>query len=452
MKNSIAAVGAAILVVFLTGAALLQPALRMLAGYKAKIVCSETFVAGRALEEVLGADFAGLPGPVDALAIQYNETARTVTAAAPFGYARRRAVHRDGYGCTLVAGGAPEPLAPLPPIAAGDEWPVAGDGVELPDSVDASAMQDIVDNAFDNNDAAHRAVLVIVDGVIVAERYAPGFSADTPFLSWSMAKSVTASLVGAAVLSGHVDIREPMPAPEWTGDTEHPPASWEDFLRMSSALAFDESYYNPTSDASRMLWDAREAAGVAASQPSLGDPGSRWSYSSGTSNLIARSLGQALREDGVDLYSFAREKLFSPIGASSFVLETDASGHFIGSSFAYATARDWARLGALYLNDGVADGTRILPQGWADYVARPTPPSDNQYGAHFWLNLENARTGERPFAGLPANAYYMSGHEGQFVMIIPGSNMIIVRTGMTRGRAVTPVLDPFVTALYEAAS
>ena len=139
-----------------------------------------------------------------------------------------------------------------------------------------------------------------------------------------------------------------------------------------------------------------------------------------------------------------------PIGAASVTLEPDASGGFIGSSFVYATARDWARLGQLYLQDGVWDGARLLPEGWTDYVRTPTPASDGEYGAQFWLNFDGADGRVRLVPGLPEEMYYFAGHEGQYVFIIPDKRMVIVRTGMTRGRSSIEAVTPLGKEIYDA--
>lgn len=414
--------------------------IRIGAGYKAKIACSEVFVAGRDAWAVVGGEFAGMPAVMERIKVKLDTDAQTVRAHGPFGLGRARAVYRAGYGCTLANAGR---IAPLPEAPAGFEaapWPEAPGNLAIDRALEA---------AFADNAAGHRAVLVAVDGRIVAERYADGFDASTPFLSWSMAKSVTATLVGAAVLRGYLDVNDPAPAPEWEGDAEHSKIAWNDLLRMQSGLAFGEDYEIPRSDVNRMLFEKADAGGFAASMPVAHAPGEKWYYSSGTTNIIARTLTQVLARQGLSLHEFAREAILEPIGAASVVLEPDASGNFIGSSFVYATARDWARLGQLYLQDGVWKGERLLPEGWAEYVRTPTAASDRQYGAQFWLNGEG-ETRPRFFPGAPEEMYFFSGHEGQYVFIIPDKRMVIVRTGLTRGRSAMAAVAPLVKDIYEA--
>ena len=219
---------------------------------------------------------------------------------------------------------------------------------------------------------------------------------------------------------------------------------------MQSGLAFDESYEDPRSDVTRMLFRAREAGSVAAAQPAAYAPGEHWSYSSGTTNLLARILAERLAQEELDIQQFARDHVLAPIGASSFVLETDSAGYPIGSSYVYATARDWARLGQLYLDGGMAEGHRVLPEGWTDYVSKPTKASDGEYGAHFWLNRDGANGRKRWVPGLPEDVYSMAGHEGQYVFIIPDRRMVVVRTGQTRGAVPIEVVGPVVSEIRDA--
>ena len=440
----------ALVAVALAGAAIMaNPMARVAAAYKAKALCSEIFLAGRDPATVVAIDFAGISPAVDAAGVDVDPEKKRVDVSL-YGLGAARATFRDGYGCTIEAGGAPASLPPRPPIDAQD-WteapPVPGRAI---DRVDYGAVEFILNEAITDEKAGHRAFLLAVDGKVVAERYAPGFDERTPMLSWSMAKSVTASLVGAAVLNGYLRIDDPAPVPEWKDDPARAAITWNDLLRMQSGLEFDETYGDPNSDVSEMLFRAREAGSVAAAKRLAHPPGEAWSYSSGTTNLLVRTLRQVLAEKGVEVYAFAREALFEPIGAASFVLEPDSSGAPIGSSYIYATARDWARLGELYLEGGVWNGGRVLPQGWVDYVASPTRGSDGEYGAHFWLNLDGANGRKRFVPGLPEEVYYMAGHEGQYVFMIPDKNMIIVRLGQTRGAVPIEVAGAVAARLYAA--
>ena len=422
--------------------------IRIGAGYKAKIACSEIFLANRDSKLVLKNEFAGMDPILQQIKVAANIEKQETKAAGPLGLGRAKAVYRDGYGCALANSGRVRPTPALPKVTA-QPWAeapaISGKAINR---VDYAAIDFALTNAFDNNTAAHRSLLVAVDGKIVDERYGEGFTEETPFLSWSMAKSITATLIGAAVEQGLIDINEPAPVPEWAGDKSRANITWHDLLQMQSGLEFSEEYGDPRSDVNRMLFELADAGAFAANKPAAYKPGEHWYYSSGTSNLLSRTLRQTLEAKGIDYHAFSQDALLTPIGAGATTIETDASGSFIGSSFIYATARDWARLGQLYLQDGVWNGERLLPEGWSDYVAAPAAMSDNQYGAHFWLNRDG-KDRERFIPGLPEEVYYMAGHEGQYVIIIPSKKMVIVRTGITRGANPIELVAPVVKEIYD---
>jgi CubicO group peptidase (beta-lactamase class C family) len=415
-----------------------SPFARLGSAYKSKIACSEIFLAGRREADVRAHDFAGISPALDHVSLRIDHDARAARASL-FGLGAARAVYRDGYGCVL-ADRAPAALPTLGPVA----------NTPLPTAIDDAAYAAAFDRAFGDPVAGTRALLVVRDGVVVAERYAEGFSPETPLLSWSMAKSVTASMVGAALLRGLVDLDAPAPVPEWTSDDPRARIRWRDLLEMQSGLAFSEDYGDAHSDVTRMLFRARDAAKVAAEKQLAHQPGDHWSYSSGTTNILQRALRQTLEAKGVSYHAFARATLFAPLGMASATIETDASGTFIGSSYVYATARDWAKLGALYLADGVAGDMRLLPEGWSAYVSAPAAKSDSAYGAQFWLNRPGAEGRAKYAPGLPDSAYFMAGHEGQYVAIIPDKNLLIVRAGTTRGAEPMTIVAPVFAAIYEA--
>ncbi|MHA7871730.1 MAG: serine hydrolase domain-containing protein, partial [Hyphococcus sp.] len=338
---------------------------RIGAGYKAKIACSEIFVAGRGAGLVVDTEFDGIDPMMQYIKVRVDADRKATSASGPLGLGRARAVYRDGYGCTLANAGRLRPLPPAGPPLAADPWPIAtARGGEKLARVDYDAIASALDDAFENAPANHRALVVIVDGTIVGERYADGFSPETRLLSWSMAKSVTATLVGAAAMRGWIDINDPAPVAAWRNDPERARITWSDLLRMQSGLAFEEAYDRPRSDVNRMLFEMADAAARAEQSPAAHAPGEVFAYSSGTTNLLSKLLRQELTARGVDYHGFARQAVFDPIGAASMVMETDAVGNYVGSSFVYASARDWARLGQLYLQDGVWEGRRLLPEGW----------------------------------------------------------------------------------------
>lgn len=417
---------------------------RIGAGYKAKVACSEIFLAGRDASEVIEGEFNGIDPLMKFISVRVDKDRARTVAAAPLRLGRSVAIYRDGYGCTLTYKGtaatlhAAAPASPSAPLTPSS------------DLEKRAALKEILDDAFADPSAGHRAFVVLQNGELIAEHYADGFDRTTPVLSWSMAKSVMATMIGAAAYQGLLDIDDAAPVPEWRSDEMRAGITWRNLLHMQSGLAFDENYASPNSDVNKMLFGSADAGAVGAAQPAIHAPGEYWSYSSGTTNLLSRTLKMTLEEHGVDYHSFGRSQIFDPVGAASVVMEPDASGVFVGSSFIYATAQDWARLGQLYLQDGVWNGERLLPESWAHFAAEPSGASDRQYGGQFWLNRDGANGRRRVAPGLPEDAYYMSGHEGQFVFIIPSADMIIVRTGLTRGQSAIAVTAPVFADLYNA--
>jgi CubicO group peptidase (beta-lactamase class C family) len=199
-----------------------------------------------------------------------------------------------------------------------------------------------------------------------------------------------------------------------------------------------------------MLFLEGDFAGYTAKQPLAAEPGTVWSYASGTTNLLCRIMRQRVGGSDSDYFNFPRTALFGKLGMTSAILEPDASGTFAGSSFAYATARDWARFGQFYLQDGVWNGERLLPEGWVAYSTTPAPGApQGRYGAHWWLNAGIPGNPEsRPYPSLPPDLYYASGHEGQFLVVVPSRQAVIVRLGVTRGRDFD--LETFIRQILDA--
>ena len=409
--------------------------------YKAKILCSEVFVAGRRFDDVVDDDFNEISPAMPFIGQRLDGADRSVTASI-FGLGATTAEYRDG-GCRYRRGDQP-PLG-APPRNSGEtrSW---SSNLQAP-------AQRIADAAVADPIAGHRALIAIVDGAIVAEAYADGFNAETRFQSWSMAKSVLSTLIGKAADLEILAIDDPAPVPEWKGDAAREAITWRSLLAMESGLAWEEDYASTSSDVNRMLFTSDDFGGEAAASSIAQGPGEIFYYSSGTSNLLARTLDQRLDGLGIELRHFAEDEIFAKIGATSFVLETDPSGVFVGSSYVYATARDWARLGQLYLKNGAAPGgSRVLPKEWVDFVRAPTRASNGQYGAHFWLNLDGEDGRKRDWKGLPDDMYYMSGHDGQYVFIFPSHDTVIVRTGISRNSEAFTAGVADIEALFASAS
>jgi hypothetical protein len=419
------------------------PLARPALGYVAKATCSQVFVGGLSPEAAV----AELPSLAVTRVIRtsVDTSAGRVRATIP-GIATREAVSHPGLGCTLVPADGeiatfpslPTPAPPAPDLAA-LPWP-EGDLVDPqpPPGIDAAGLDSALERAFaEPHPRARRntrAVLVVHRGRIIAERYAEGFGPETSFPGWSMTKSVGSALAGILVGDGRLTLDSVNLFPGWGGQEDpRRRITTGHLMWMSDGLAHDESY-TPTGGATRLLFGARDIAASAAATPARSEPGSTWYYASAASNLIAHLVRSAVGGTVTNYLTFPRRALFDRIGMRSAVMEPDATGLFVASSFMYATARDWARFGLLYLQDGVWNGERILPEGWVRYSITPAPAAMvGEYGAQWWLNVGAARdTAHRPFRNLPRDFYRAAGFEGQMVGVVPSAELVVVRLGLSR--------------------
>ena len=412
-------------------------------GYVAKVTCSQVFLGGLTPEAAV----AELPDLTITKVIRttVDVPAGQVRAAIP-GLASRMALYHEGLGCTLVPTDGrmadfPELSAPVPvtPEIAAQPWP-EGELVEPvePPAVDAARLEAAISRAF--AEPGHtvarqtRAVVVVHHGRIIAERYADGFGPAIRFPGWSMTKSVGSALVGILVGQGRLRLDSASLFPAWRAEGDPRGAiTLGQLMWMSDGLAHDESY-TPTGGATRLLFGARDIAATAAATAARNLPGSTWYYSSATANLISKVVRETVGGTLTDYLTFPRRALFDRIGMRSAVLEPDATGLFVASSFMYATARDWARFGLLFLRDGVWEGERILPEGWVRYSVTPAPAAPlGEYGAQWWLNAGAAKDStHRPLPNLPREFYRAAGFEGQMVGVVPSADLVVVRLGLSR--------------------
>ncbi|MBN1931808.1 MAG: serine hydrolase [Desulfobacterales bacterium] len=415
------------------------------AAFKAKVLCSAIFVSKRPPKDLLREDLKGIwrfiPTKID-----FEK--KSVTTFLP-GIPHQRAVFHDGCGCTLLAGASEEKVrgqvAPInidrpklhPPVENTVTFSSPGKG--LPPDVDGGQLAETIDKAFLEKDPNHpirtRAVIIVYDGQIIAERYAAGISAQTALPGWSMTKSVINALIGILAKEGKLSIDQAALLPEWSGaDDPRKNITMDHLLHMSSGLKFDERTGPVLSDLNRMLLRSPDAAAYTIAKPLKHAPGSHWYYASGTTNIICRIIRNTVGGRTIDYLNFPRNALFNKIGMDSAIIEADASGTLVGSSFMFATVRDWARFGQLYLQDGIWNNERILPEGWVAYTTTPASAAPRgRYGAHFWTNGGNVVTGNaRPFPRLPADTFYAWGFEGQYTIIIPSRRLVVVRLGQTK--------------------
>lgn len=319
-------------------------------------------------------------------------------------------------------------LAPLPAQPKGVAWPTLIWTEAQPDQALSAKLNPLLDFAFSDpapeTMGETHAFLAVQGGKIVAERYWRGFTQTSTHPSWSQAKSMTQALVGILVREGKMDIHAPADVPEWqSADDPRRAITLDQLLRMSSGLKFAEDYVDAgESDVIEMLFGSGkdDVAAYAAKSPLIHAPDTAWSYSSGTTNIVARCAARALGQAGDGFRDFMSRELFGPLGMSSATPKFDAAGTFIGSSFCYCTVRDFARFGLLYLRDGVWDGARLLPEGWVDYARTPTPVPETEemgYGAHWWLGM------------CGPGSFSANGYEGQYTVLVPELDLILVRNG-----------------------
>ncbi len=402
-------------------------------GYAAKALCSGVFVSGRPAASVIDIDIMAGVHPLLKLVRPSIDPEHRRAVATFAGFAQREADFRPGLGCTLALGPSPgvlpaalPPFPDPPPAQAAPVAPV--EPIVPPAGIDARKLQTALDRAFDEPDPARprrtRAIVVMWRGQVIAERYARGFTADTPLPGWSMTKTVTAALVGMLVAQHKLSPDASALLPEWRGSGDPRAAiTLDELLRMTSGLQFNEDYDDPLSDVAVMLF----------TQPAV-KPGTQWHYSSGTSAIVARVMRVATGGTEDDYLAFPRRALFAPLGMRSAVFEPDASGTLGSASFMYASARNWARFGQFLLQDGMWNGQRLLPKGWVRYLTRATPLSPHEeFGAHLWVKVPEPFNDTGPDArALPADAFHAVGHEGQFVSVVPSRQLVVVRLGLSR--------------------
>jgi CubicO group peptidase (beta-lactamase class C family) len=413
---------------------------KVVTGFIANVLCSETFVSGQLPEKILAETTDAMPGAnLIAWAMNYrvDRTRRDVTVSL-FGLGKSHAVYREGLGCYLDHGDA---VADVSMPAADLKQPALLSDIAGP-AVVASATPQLasaLDRAFaEPEQPPHRhtrAVVVVKDGHVVAERYADGFGIDTPILGFSSTKSVISALTGILVRKGVLTLDQPAPVAAWQGTGDPRSAITVDhLLRHTAGLAIGSSLEASLGAAfepvNRMKFMESDMAGYAESIELATPPGSAWNYNDGNFIILSHLIRNAAGGMAADVVRFARQELFAPLGMRNVTIEFDASGNLEGSSQMLASARDWARFGMLYLNDGVVGGKRILPDGWVNYSASPTKNAWVGYGAGFWTNLgDSFGATYRVEHGWPRDAFFAKGTIGQYVIIIPSEKLVIVRLG-----------------------
>ncbi len=405
------------------------------AGWKATFVCSGVFVAGQSLPEIERNELSGIYPDYqlayDALPpAQVDETRKLVSVTYSPSMPPRMAAYRPGYGCTqLPVGAGEEAIGFLPKFASWPAPPAQDRGSAIGSNVkielrieDAERLDPSVSAAFDEitygSGTRTASVIVVRDGQIVAERYDRGIDNETPVRTWSVAKSLTATLIGAAREKGLIDIDYPAVLASWNNGADPRRAiTLRNLLHMASGLDSGDN----GSRTDQLYFAGARVVDAATTGALEAKPGTRFKYANNDTLIAMRALREAMKDDN-QFHRFPYERLLHKIGAVHTTLEIDWNGDFISSSQVWATGRDLARLGQLYLQDGVWGGERLLPAGWAAFVRTPAPaqPGDGRgYGAQFWL-MNDA-------AGVPEGTFYAAGNRGQYIVIIPALNTVVVR-------------------------
>jgi CubicO group peptidase (beta-lactamase class C family) len=449
-KRNLTLAGAALLVIVLLALHLYsRVSVPVGSGYTAKNLCSWVFVGGADPDRALHDFIAPAVSPLlPFVSVDLDPKKKTVTVSSLL-YGTRKAVFRDRLGCTLLSGITEtelraQPFKPLPrpeldpkiPWPFGSAGPLSRSQAEMK-GIDIAKIDGVIDELMrepaDGTPRQTNAIAVVWHGRLVAERYADGFGPESPFISWSMAKSVTNTLVGIGVREGLIDVDERAPVPAWADASDPRHAITTDhLLRMSAGLEFEE-VYGSLSQVSHMLHNERDMAGYAASLPMEARPDEKWNYSTGTTIILCRILFDLTGGTLNDFHAFAEGELFQKLGIRTAVFEPDPTGVLVGGSYVHMSARDFARLGLLWIGDGIWNGKRILPEGWMRYSLTPTPPAPlRQYGAQFWLNLGDPKNPkDRKWPRLPTSAFAAVGHHGQYIMMVPDKKVIVVRLGVT---------------------
>jgi CubicO group peptidase (beta-lactamase class C family) len=425
LKRNLWTIFSLLFLVLAYGVYYINSLLPIITGYPAKYLCSAVFISGREQTEVEGMDlhFSFIKYTKNFV----NRQDSSVTSS--FLWGKSKAIYRIGFGSTLLRGVSEGELRKIkfpklntsynPDTIA---WPMGNIIPAKTTNIDTVKLEEITENLMDDDSYNGHAFafMVIYKGIPVAEAYQPQFNEKTRFLSWSMAKSFTNTLAGILVRDGKWDVNRPVNLPEWKDDGRKQ-ITLNHLMQMQSGLKWNENYGN-RSDVTVMLYCENNFAKMAYNQPLAYPVGSHWYYSSGSVNIINYLMRKEIKNDQ-EYYEFAQAKLFQAIGMPDAVFETDATGTQVGSSYIYATARDYARFALLCLQDGVFNGQRILPEGWVKYSTTPASDSKGEYGALFWLNQS------KKYPSVPDDMYSCDGHDGQHIFMIPSQDLAVVVLG-----------------------
>lgn len=428
MKNFLKITAVLLLIVLVYFRIAIYPQLDMISGFSAKSVASAHFIDDRSLETIQQGD-NDIP-KIDWATNTIDEAGKFTTATV-YGLKQRKAIYREGLGATLINDdfdiNKPYEVPKRTELNNNLHYPYGN--LEPKDTVfsnvDYAKLNAAVANAFDKKGAKNkrtRSVVVLYKGKLIAEKYTNGFNKNSVLLGWSMTKSITGTYFGILQKQGKLHVSDPAPIAEWKNDLRKN-ITLGDLLHMNSGLEWVEDY-GSISDVTKMLFLEEDMTKSQIEKKAIHKPNNRFQYSSGTTNLLSGILRKQFKthQEYLDFWYAA---LIDKIGMNSMIIETDMAGNFVGSSYGWASTRDWAKFGQLYLNRGKWNGEQIFDESWADYAAYATNTSSGRYGAQFWLNDGDF------FPDVPKDMYYCSGYQGQMVAIIPSRDLVIVRMGLS---------------------
>jgi CubicO group peptidase (beta-lactamase class C family) len=404
--------------------------------FAAKELCSRVLIAGQDPEPImtdLRQASALAPGfAIDSAAIDIDRRRQSVTVHHP-GHPPRSAVRAKSQGCSILP--AYSGRLHFKPTryrwrgpSAGRPWPLGERLWHGASGIDRTLLDGALE-AYVNRPGT-RGVVVVHRGELVGERYAAGFGPFVPQRSWSVAKSITATLAGLLHDRRLLKLDARAPIPAWAGDARRA-ITVRQLLNMSSGLKQNQfegterslETFTPESEHAFIYFDGFDTYADALEAPLEVPPGTRWQYRNANVLALAYAMRRVIRRAGGDPQSFPQRRLLEPLGMRSTTLETDPYGHFIASGTAFTTPRDLARLGLLHLRRGHHAGRRLLSARWVDFVRTPAPTTPG-YGGFWWLNHDSEE-----FPSLPADAYFASGAFGQSILVIPSHDLVIARMG-----------------------
>ena len=404
------------------------PKLDLISGFSAKSVASGHFIDHRSQEIIEKGD-----NDIEMITLASNkiDEKRKFATASVYGLKERKAIYREGLGATLINDAfdvsKPYEVPKRTKINNNLSFPYGNNEPKdtFLSNIDYTKLEKALANAFDKKGQKNkrtRSVLVIYKDKIIAEKYDTGFNKNSKILGWSMTKSITATMFGILQKQEKIDINKPAPISEWAND-ERSKITIANLLQMNSGLEWEEDY-TKISDVTQMLFLAEDMTQSQINKPLVGKPNATWNYSSGTTNLLSGILRKQFKTHQ-EYLDFWYTNLIDKIGMNSMIVETDMAGNYVGSSYSWATTRDWAKFGLLYLHKGNWNGEQLFDESWAKYVATPTKGSKKDYGAHFWLNAGGK------FPDVSKDMFYCSGYQGQMIAIFPSKDLVIVRMGLS---------------------